>query len=218
MNLDGLKDQLREKWNEFQSQLEESPTYDNLKEKYMGLSSLHQKFVIFVLIGGLVLLIGLLPLSYMISSGDLVGSYEERKGLVQSLFEYSHINKSDTSLPQGQDASRLISRFRSSLSGFQLLPKQIGGVSKISGDEFGENSSFKPPIIQVYFQVELKLLNIQQVVQIGSNFQSLAPNVKMLGLALKEDRDLADYYNVIYKFVGLSLPEKPKEDLKRKEG
>ena len=217
MNLDGLKDQIKEKWNEFQSQLEESPTYDSLKEKYMGLSSLHQRLVIFVIIGGFVLLISLLPLSYMISSGGLVGSYEERKKIVQSLFVYSSVNKSDASLPQGQNISRLISIFSSSLNGFQLLPKQIGGVSKISGDEFGKKLSFKPPIIQAYFQVELKLLNIQQVIQIGSKFQGLASNVKMLGLDLKEDGELADYYNVIYKFVGLSLPEEPKEDLNDKK-
>ena len=214
MNLEEMKELIREKWGEVQARLEESPTYDNLKERYMELSTLSQRLILFGSIGGLIILFNLFPFSYMMSSIELVRSYESQKELVQGLLKYSQTQGGGASLPQGEGVSSLISKFRSSLNKFRLLPVQIVEVSKVSDDEFVKDR-LKPPIIQSSLKVRLKWLNLQQVVQIGASLQSLKPNVRMLGLEIEEDKEKDNYYNVVYKLVGLSLPV---ESLDEKKG
>ena len=216
MNLDDLKEQIKEKWQEFQDQLEESTTYHNIREKYMELPIYGQKALVLGLIGLGILLVLFTPISYMSSSNEVMESYETRRGLIYDLFKYGRTSPSQSIIPQGEEAAYLVETFRSALKPFQLLPEQVVAVEEISIDGLGA-PLVKPPIIQSNFKVELKWLNLQQIVEIGVKLQSLRPHVKMLGLDLREDMEKNHYYTAIYKFAGLSLPVAEKEKLQEED-
>lgn len=216
MNWDDIKDQAKEKWQEFQDQLEESSTYHNLREKYLELPHPVQKAII---VGGIVFggfLLFSIPISYISSSNEFVESYNSRRGLIRNLFQYGQVDSIQAGLPQGKEVS--VGAFRSTLDSFQLLPEQVVAVKKIPPDALGD--SIAPlPIIQSNFKVELKWLNVQQIVDIGFQLQKLKSHVKMLGLEVKEDREKENYYNVTYKLAGFFLPvvkkKEPEEDKKQ---
>ena len=218
MNLDDLKEQIKEKWQEFQDQLEESTTYHNLREKYLDLPLQVQRTLTVGAIGLGILLLTSVPISYISSSNESMESYNTQRKLIRELLKYGRTDPSQSNLPQGEDHSHTVRAFRSALKSFQLLPEQVVAVEEIPSDTLGE-SLVGPPIIQSSFKVELKWLNVQQVVEIGFRLQSLKSHVKMLGLDMKEDMEKDHYYNVIYKFAGFFLPaaerEEPKEDDKK---
>lgn len=210
MAFEELQDQIKEKLTEAWERVEESPTYNNLREKYETLSPNAQKG----LIAGTVLFFALIllsfPYSYYSGSSTYIEEFESNRGLIRSLLKASRI-ASDTSTPISVLPHELKSRIQNDLSTLQLLPEQVGGVIDLDVSTLG-GAVAPASIKQDAVGVSLKKLNLKQVVDIGFQLQKISPSVKMVGLEVIAGSPDPHYFDALYKLVIFSMPSsEPKE-------
>lgn len=204
MNLDDIKDQLRERATTVWVQIQETSLYNNLKEKYETLPTTAQKAIAYAA-GVLTALIVLsIPYSYISSSGAAIEEFDENRSLLRELLRVGRAAKEPPPLPPGMTVPDLQSRVQGLLQEFTLLPEQLGGFQPLPGRPAG---SLAPSIVeQAGIGVLLKKLNLTQVVDIGYRLQTISPGVKLMGLEMNANSDDNHYYDVTYRVVSFSLP------------
>lgn len=203
MNLDDLKDQLNEKLTAAWGELQENSTFNTLRERYQTLSSNAQKGV---QVGAALLVLLILiyiPFSYFSSSSTYVEDFEANRSMIRSLLEASRNSRLPPPLPAGQDPERLANRVKMVLGGFRLLPEQIGEVETLANNPAG--GLVPPSIQQAGVAVQLKTLNLTQVMEIGQRLQSLDSGTKLVGMEIQASKAKKDYLDVVFRIVNFSL-------------
>ncbi|NJL26293.1 MAG: hypothetical protein HC902_14850 [Calothrix sp. SM1_5_4] len=61
-------------------------------------------------------------------------------------------------------------------------------------------------VVQNGIAVQVKQLNLRQIVEIGASFQNLGPGTKLLGMDIVQTAGQSHYYDVILKVVNFGLP------------
>jgi len=206
MGLEEIKDTLSEKLSESWSKIQESPTYNSLRERYDTLSPPAQKGLI---AGGIVLSLLLLlsiPYSYISSSSASIAEYNDQRSLIRNLLRASRLASEASTIPAAMPAEEVKGRVQNELSNFNLLPEQIGGVIDLANQELG--GALAPSSIrQAGVGVSLKKLNLKQIVDIGFKLQDINPSVKMAGVDITASAPDPRYFDVLFKLVTFSLPE-----------
>ena len=105
---------------------------------------------------------------------------------------------------------------QSVLSGAALLPDQNAGVGPydVSKSSMGPKNSNN--IKQEGLKVELKKLNLNQIVDIGFGLENINEAVKMAGMDIVASVDNDHYFDVTFKLIRFSLDTAPKEDEEQK--
>lgn len=209
MNLDDLKDQLREKFQVIWGKVQESSAFIEASEKFESLSPNAQKGVLAGIVTLVVLILLAIPFSMYSSSADSVADFEYKRGLIRELFRVKRESAILDSSPAAIDSGELQSRVQSQLSTAQIQPEQIRSVSEY--DNSGPQSSPAIPknVIQKGVSVSLAKLTLRQLVDLGHQLQTIHPSTKMVGLEVTASREDAHYFDVIYKIVSFSLPVEP---------
>lgn len=208
MAFDSLKDQLKEKATELWSKIEESPFYNNLREKFETQSPTVQRGII----GGVSLLVILMllsfPYSYFSSSSTHIEEYNGNRSLLRNLLRASRLASEASSAPATVSISDLKAQVQNLLPGFALLPEQIGGLIDLDTNALG--GSLAPASIrQDGLGISLKKLNLQQVVDLGFEMQKINPSVKLSGMEVTASSENPHYFDVLYKLVVFNMPEPP---------
>lgn len=205
MTLEDLKDQVRERATEIWDRIQESPAYNNLREKYETLSPGAQKGLQLAAIGIVVLTLASIPYSYLSTSSDYVAEFENSRSLIRSLLRASRLASEASTVPSAMSGEELKSQLQSQMSTYSLLPEQIGGVIDLDTRTLG-NSLAPRGIQQQGIGLSLKKLNLKQVTDIGYQLQGLNPSIKMAGLEVTASTPDPHYFDVLYKFVIYSMP------------
>jgi hypothetical protein len=198
-----LKERISEAWQNLIDQLEESSTYNTIKEKYLELSPNVQRII---LVGGSlasVVIFLMIPLSYYSSSEVYTQEYEDNRQLLRELLKVQAGKSNAAPLPRGLNSTEFKNKARGSLDKFQLLNEQIGAIKDLSST----SPLAKPPVQQTGITVELKRLNLSQLVDIGYELQKLHQSVKMIGVEIFATPERDDYFNAIFKLVSFSFPQ-----------
>lgn len=219
MNLDDLKDRLREQFQSLMGRVQESSAWIELSEKFQNLSSNAQKAVF----AGIALFVCLfflaLPWLYFSGSQSSVAEFEEKRGLIRELFRVSRAASNiQSGADSGVSGDELRSLAESALNNANIPQEQRSALT--SYDNRGPQSSSIIPknVIQDGVEVSLSKLNLNQVVDVGHKLQSMHPNAKMVALEVKATREDPHYFDVIYKIVGFSLPVEPEPQAKGPAG
>ena len=207
MIIDDLKEQLGENLSQTWGQIQENPTYTNIKEKYDSLSPNSQKLSLLGIVMVLLLVILTVPMAYYSSASTNVEQFETKKGLIRELFHLQHATSELPPLPMSVSSSDLAAQAKSKLEAAHLQADQIKSVQAYDLPLPG----ITKPIIQNAIEVSLQKLNLTQIKEIGVTLQNL-PNVKMISLNVEASEPALPgihYFNVIYRLTNFSLPAEP---------
>lgn len=204
MNLDDLKDQLKDQSLALIGRIQETSLFNTAKEKFLNLPSSAQQAI---MIGAGILttlFIFSIPFSYINSADVALEEFSETRAQLRDLLKVSRASKDPAPLPPGMSTADLEQRAKSTLANFNLIPEQIVKVTPLGERPAG---SMAPPIIdQAGVAIHLKKINLAQAVDIGHALQGLSTGIKLTGLDLAANSEDNHYYDAVFMIVNFSLP------------
>lgn len=212
MNLDDIKDQLRDQFNALWSRIQESTTYNSVKEKYDSLPTVAQKGLAFGSGFVAVLIILSIPFSYINSANTSIEEFNEYRTLLRDLLRVGGAAKDAPPLPPGISAAELQGQVQALTTELGLLADQMVGVAPLKDNPSPTLAS--RVIRQDGVSVTLKKLNLNQILDIGYRLQSLSNGTKLAGVDILANAEDNHYYDVTYKVVNFSLPTPTDDDKK----
>lgn len=205
MAFEDLKDKLQDSIAEFRNKIEESPAYHSVRERYENLSPSAQRALLLSLIAGGIIFFCYIPYAYFSSSSVYVAEFNEKRALIRQLLRASRLASQAGSVANPPEIGTLQSTITTRLAQFNLLPEQTAGINIVSSAALG--GSLAPAgIVQEGLSVNLKQLNLKQVVDIGYDLQNLAQGVRLVGLSMSPTPADTRYFDVIYQIARFSMP------------
>lgn len=204
MAFEGLKDQFKEQFAEIWNKIQESPTYNNLLERYESLTPATQKGIWAGVIVVSVLLIVSVPFSFFSSSSDQVAEFETNRSMLRELLRASRHGNLDTG-SSFANPTIIKDRISNDLMAKGLQSDQIGPVVDLPMDAMGGQMA-PAPITQTGIGVSLKGLNLRQIVDIGFALQNLHAAVKLSGMEVRAQLPDPHYFDVLFKVAVFGEP------------
>jgi hypothetical protein len=220
MNLDDLKDQLKEQGQAVWSRIQESSTYIQISEKYSDMNPATQKAA---LIGTIVLSIFLVlavPIGYLTSASESVTAFEDKKALLRELYRVNRASSELDAAPAAADPAMLVSQAQNQLTVAHIPPELVKGVREFDNSSPQPGSRALPnvpkAVMQKGVEVSLTKMNLRQVVDLGFQLQAMNRGLKMIGLSIDADIANPHYFDVVYQLVSFSLPVEAEPVLNQK--
>ncbi len=211
-----IQNTLKNQWEQFQ----ESSLYIQVKERYENLTPQMQKLTLWGSAALAILIVLSLPISYYSESATYVSEFEEKRQLVRDLLKTSRESQESPDLAVPPSMEQLKSQVDAQIQSARLVPEQILGTQIIPA-----SSKLIPNTLsEGTLKISLAKLNLKQLIDLGYQFQSLNPSVKMLDLQIEANRLNPRYFDVTYKMAALAVPNKletpaePAFDKKNKKG
>jgi hypothetical protein len=200
---EGLKDRVKEKWAEISSQIQETSAFNTMREKFESQTPAVQRAIV---AGGAFLLVFLImymgPIGYLASSSDNMSEFEENRTLIQGLLRASRTAKEQSPLPPPMDPGSLRGTVERVLHEKQLVPEQIGEMQAIPGQPW---KGLPNEVVQNGIAVQIKQLNLKQILDIGNTFQNLGPGTKLIGMDIVQTAGQDHYYDMIARVANFGL-------------
>ena len=204
MAFEGLKEQLRDNWADLSSKIQENSTFNNLREKFESQSPTIQKAII----GGACALVALFlisfPWGYISDSQDHMTQFGENRGLIQGLLRASRTAKEPSPLPPPMSADALRSRVDAVLKDNRLVPDQIGEI--VALPERPAKDLVPAVVVQTGIVVQIKKLNLDQILNLNHQFQTLGAGIKLVGVDIVQNNGQTHYYDMNARIVSFALP------------
>lgn len=212
MASDDLKDKFVEQLKAVGARIEESAAWNQLMERYQGLSQTAQRASLAAVGVIFALLFFLLPWSFFSSSQDHVAEFEDKKKMIRDMFRYSHLASSIPRGPEPVSQAQLRSLVQGTLGSVRptLLPEQTQGIEDFDNQMVaGKSDALPKALTQKGIVIKLSRLNLDQVITIGTKFKEIRPTVKIVGLKVQANQPDPHYFDVSYKLVAFDLPAEP---------
>jgi hypothetical protein len=204
MAFEDLKEQLREQASEALAKIQETSAFNSLRERYESQTPPVQKAITLAGIGLFILFLSSCPMSYISSSSETLAQFEENRELIQGLLRASRSAKEPPPLPPPMSSDSLKGTIDGVLRQAGLLPDQIGEMNAIPD---GELKGLAPAgVLTAGLAVQIKKLNLQQVIELGNLVQNMAPGTKLLGLDVVQSAGTSHYYDMILRVINFGLP------------
>lgn len=218
MNLESIKEQLKEALQNLSNEIQENAFYQTQVEKFASLSSRVQKLIAVCACSLLALVLISIPYSYFSSSKENIKLYEQEKEIIDQLLDVARKQPSSSFMSHKMSSYQLKSKVEQIVGRLQLLPDQIGNISAIASVR---RSLARPPIKEEAVRVTLKTLNLEQIIKVGHELQTIAPLVKVTGLNIEPNADEQGYFNAEFKVSTFFVPieeekTRPKRKFKRR--
>ncbi len=205
MAFEGLQEKLREQVADLTAKIQESSAFNSLRETYESQTPVVQKAL---LVGGclfFVLIMLSFPMGYISTSNDNMVIFEENRQLIQGLLRASRAAKEPSPLPADGSTETLRAQVTSITKEFQLVPEQVGEMQPLPE---GYVRDLAPPVVkQSGLAVQLKNLNLNQIVALNVAFQNIGLGTKLIGLDVIQSAGQTHYYDIVARIVMFSLPQ-----------
>lgn len=200
--MDKALEQLKERLAILWSQFLESSVYNSLREQFDALSIKAQRLIITGVTGILTLILLMIPYSYWSASWDHMTNFETNRGLIREFLKAVRFKQENPAFPPQIPGQALQSRIDEALKDMSLTPEQIGAMNQLDN----KSSNLIPAGVKVEgIDVELKKLNVLQLIDIGHRLQTLDPSLKMIGLSVQRSPQQSHYYDVSFKIISLGV-------------
>nr|BFD59273.1 hypothetical protein CKG001_13800 [Bdellovibrio sp. CKG001]BFD62650.1 hypothetical protein BdHM001_13310 [Bdellovibrio sp. HM001] len=204
-SLDDLKERFIADSRATWERLQESTAYNQMRDRYENMTPAMQKLT---LIGGvalMTLLVLSIPYGKYTQSTEYVGEFESKRMTIRELLKVSRESSDVPQIPQAPSMDMIRNNVDNQIKAANLLPEQIQGT------EIQENNSNLVPknLTEGLLQVSLVKLNLRQVLDLGYQFQSINPSVKLKDMIMTANREDGRYFDVVYKLVALAVPAPP---------
>lgn len=208
MNLDDIKDQLNDQFQQLWAKIQDNSTYIRLKEKYDNLSPNGQKLTLFGA-GMVVVLVALsIPYGTLTQSSTYMTEFEEKRALIRELMKVSREAGQTPQMPGAIEIGQAQGMIQEELTRQQLLPEQIVSTQGIEVSK----SLIPQNVLSGALEVQLAKLNIQQISNIAFFLQSMAPNLKLEAMSLIANTTDPRYFNANFRIVGFNVPKLPEPE------
>lgn len=197
--LEPIKERLLILWSQFL----ESSIYNSLREKFDELSSRTQKLVILGTSSLLALILLMIPYSYWSSSWDHMINFESNRSLIREFLKAVRMKQENPAFPPAVPGQVMQTRVDESLKEMSLNTDQINKVSPL--DSKAAAGLIPAGVRFEGLEVELKKLNVLQIIDIGQRLQTLDPSLKMIGLSIQRTANETHYYDVNFKIISMGV-------------
>ncbi|UOF02338.1 hypothetical protein [Bdellovibrio reynosensis] len=205
MNFDDLKDRFISDARNTWDRIQDSSVYNQLRDRYENMTPVMQKVTIAGVIAVVAFSILSIPYGAFSTSQDLVGEFESKRMTIRELLKVSRESSDVPQIPQAPPLEMIRSNIDNQLRAANLLPEQIKGTEVQDSD----SKVIPQNLTEGAVQVSLAKLNLRQVLDLGYQFQSINPSVKLKDLAITANREDSRYFDVVYKLVSLAVPAAP---------
>jgi hypothetical protein len=201
---EGLKEQLKDNWADLSSKIQENSTFNNLREQFEAQSPNVQKAIIAA--AGVLLALFLIsfPWGYISESQSNMALFDDNRSLIQGLLHASRAAKEPSPLPPPVTGEMLRSRVDMVIKENRLVPDQVGDMQAMPDRPAKDLAP--PVVLQSGLAVQLKKLNLDQVVALSHEFQQLGPGTKLMGIDIVQTAGQSHYYDMIVRIVNFALP------------
>lgn len=203
MNLDDLKEQLLARFHSVSERVQDTSSFQQLKERFDSLSANGQKMVI--ALGGflIVALIISVPLGWSSESDEFVQNFDERRRLIRELLKVSREASDVPNIPVPPNPASLKLNLEAQLKDSGLLSEQIKAIEPESS-----NSRLIPnERSDGGLRVQLAKLTLRQITSIGQRLVQISPSLKMTSLQIQATKEDPHYFDVVMKLTALKVPD-----------
>lgn len=204
MAFENLRDQLKEQWADLSSKIQESPAFNTAREKFESQTPTVQRAII----AGTAVVVALFflsfPYGYLSTSSEYMTQFEENRSLIQGLLRASRSAKTPSPLPPPIEGDALKGRVSAILTQNRLLPEQMGEMQMMPDPPV---KGIPATVIQNGLAVQVKKLNLNQLIAIGTQIQNMGAGTKLMGMDVVQSAGQTHYYDVIFKVVNFGLPQ-----------
>lgn len=209
MAFEGLKERLKEQWNEISAKVQETSAYNSLREQFESQPVNTQRAIIAAVIAIVALFFLNIPYSYISESSDIMTQFEENRDLIRGLLRASRTANEAAPLPPPQTFESLRPSVEAVIREKRLLPEQVGDMQAVPGTPAPNLAP--ATITQNGIVVQLKKVNVAQIVELSNAFQNMGPGIKLIGLDIVQTAGQTHYYDMIAKIVHFGLENKSDE-------
>lgn len=204
MAFESLREQLRDQWSELWAKIEESSAYNTLRERFESQTPEVQRAII---VGGLVfftMIVLSFPMAYISSSQDYLDQFEENREMILGLLRASRNASGPAPLPPPMPADAMRSTVERVLRNSGLVEEQLGAMEEIPADAI---KNLAPAgVVANGLAVQVKTLNLSQVVEVGNALQNSGPGIKLIGLDVVQTKGQTHYYDINARLVSFGIP------------
>lgn len=190
-------------WERLKSRVLEDPYFNSLKEHYETLPSTAQKSILIGTTLLFFLFLIYIPFGYFQAANEYEEKYNTYRSALRDLLKTGKPDQVNALSTQRGDLEGLKSRIANKLNNFNLMNGQIQPVEVL---QESTGSLARPPIQEEVFLIKLNKLNLDQILQIGSDINRSFSDLKMTGISLTADKEKADYFNTEYRLSKFYLP------------
>jgi len=201
---ENLRDQLKEQWADLSAKVQESAAFNSAREKFESQTPSVQRAIVASAAGLVAIFLLSFPYGYLSSSSDYMSQFEENRALIQGLLRASRSFKTPSPLPPPIEGENLKGRISALLTQNRLMPEQIGEMQMIPHPEF---KGIPATVVRNGVAVQVKKLNLTQIIAIGNQVQNMGPGTKLMGMDIVQSAGQTHYFDVILKVVNFGLPQ-----------
>jgi hypothetical protein len=201
---EGLKEQLKDQWADLSSKIQENSTFNNLREKFEAQTPVVQKAIVTGAGVLFALFLFSFPWSYIDESQTHMTEFEDNRGLIQGLLHASRAAKEPSPLPPPMTAEQLRGRVEMVIKENRLIPDQIGDMQAMPDKPAKDLAP--TVVIQTGLAVQLKKLNVDQIMTLSHQFHTMGPGIKLMGIDIVQSAGQSHYYDMIVRIVNFALP------------
>lgn len=203
MAFDDLRERLRDQWLDVSAKVQESQTYNTLRERFESQTPAAQKLIIAGVVGFTALFFLSFPMSYLSSSSETLEIFEENQTLIKGLLKSARSAAAPPPLGPPISSTQLQDQLGRSLQTAQILPEQIGDMQSLPENPAGH---LAPDIVQqTGIAAQVKNLNLKQIIQVTNAVQNMGPGFKLMGLDIVQSANQSYFYDIILKVVHFGL-------------
>ncbi|MES3036333.1 MAG: hypothetical protein V4736_00375 [Bdellovibrionota bacterium] len=205
MAFEELKDRFSSEAKMMWERIQGSSLYQQLKDKYDNLTPSQQKLTVIGLIVLSVFMVFSFPYTAWDSSASSVSEFESKRGLIRELFQVSKQSAEVPMIPPTPTGDSLVGQINNMLTGAQLLPEQIKGVTATNAT----TRLIPGALIDGQTTVTLAKLTLIQLIDIGHQLQAISPSLKMTDLTVQSNGEDTRYMDATFQLVALKVPAIP---------
>ena len=214
MNLDDLKEQFLEQLNAYKERIQDTPVYNQIKERYDDLPPRNQKLV---LISGILLvsyIVLSIPFGSLGEASNKIEKYESTKSTLASLRKVSDQLSAIPNPPAAPASSSLSNSIKSMILSEGVSEEQILSAQTFSEENTGQFNSVPKAAEITGVRLSLKKLNIKQITSLLYKAQRQARPAKITHLKMSPEGSEAGFFNLNFEIRGFNLPaeEAPQEE------
>jgi hypothetical protein len=198
-----LSNQLKSTWEKVQ----DSSVYISARDRFENLSPVMQKVVIAATALTVSLIILSFPYGSLISSWESASQFEQTRNLTRDLLKAARESSNIPQISPPSPVDTLQATVQSQLQRASLLPEQIASISSVEAT----SELIPKQLVSYALEVSLAKLNLTQVTELGYQISiqgvDRGMTIKMTDLEIKPNASDSRYLDVIYKLVGIKVPE-----------